>query len=231
MPPELPCPCLCLVADRAAVPEGTLPRRVAQAVSGGVDVVQLRAKDLPGGPLLALARELLEAIDGRAALLVNERVDVAAAVGAAGVQLGEAALPPDAARALLPAGALIGRSVHSVDGALTAARQEADFLLAGTMFATPSHPGGAAAGPELVGRIAAVCDLPLIGIGGITAGNLGAVIAAGASGVAVIRSILAADDPAAAARSVKAELRAAWRRRPPAVVPLPPISTGGSAPE
>ena len=230
MPPALPRPCLCLVTDRAAIPEGTLPRRVAQAVAGGVDLVQLRAKDLPGGELLSLARQLLEAIDGRAALLVNERVDVAAAVGAAGVQLGEEALPPDAARALLPAGAWIGRSVHSVDGAVAAARQGADFLLVGTMFATPSHPGGAAAGPELLGRIAAVCPLPLIGIGGITAGNLGAVIDAGASGVAVIRSILAADDPEAAARWVKRELRAAWRRRPPAAI-RPPISTGGSAPE
>ncbi len=96
----LPKPCLCLVTDRTVVKgdRGNLVERVAQAVRGGVDLVQLREKDLPGGELLELASSLLEAIGGRAKLIVNERADVALAVGAQGVQLGEDALPVSAAR-------------------------------------------------------------------------------------------------------------------------------------
>ena len=206
----LPRPCLCLVADAAVVAPRLLPSRVAAAVAGGVGMVQLRGKELPGGALLSLAAELRGAIAGRAALLVNERVDVAAAAGAGGAQLGEDALPVAAARRLLPAGALIGRSVHSVGGAAQAAADGADFLLVGAMFATASHPGAVPAGPGLLREVARVCRIPLIGIGGISAGNLAPVIDAGASGVAVIRSILAASDPQSAAAELKASLDSAW---------------------
>ena len=198
----LPQPCLCLVTDRRLAPGAELPRRVAAAVAGGVNLAQLREKDLPGGELLVLARELAQAVAGRAPLLVNERVDVAHASGAAGAQLGEAALPASAARRILGPDALIGRSVHSLDGALRAEQDGADFLLAGTMFASASHPGEEPSGPGLVARIEARCALPVIGIGGITAANAAAVMAAGASGVAVISAILAAADPRAAAGEI-----------------------------
>ena len=125
-------------------------RRVARAVEGGVDLVQLRDKDLPGGELLALARELLRALEGRAPLVINERVDVAVAAGAQGVQLGEDALSVEEARKILPPQAWVGRSVHSVDGAIDAENAGADFLVVGTMFATGSHPGAVASGPELM---------------------------------------------------------------------------------
>ena len=104
-------------------------------------MVQLRAKELPGGSLLNLASQLKRAIEGRALLLANERVDVASVAGADGVQLGEEALPVKAARTLLPVNAIVGRSVHSVPGAREAQSEGADFLLVGTMFATGSHPG------------------------------------------------------------------------------------------
>jgi thiamine-phosphate pyrophosphorylase len=181
--------------------------RVAAAVDGGVNLVQLRAKEMPGGQLLALATELKRTIDGRAALLVNERVDVAAAARVDGVQLGEEALPVSAASGLLPPGSLVGRSIHSVEGAEKAASDGADFLMVGTMFATASHPGARPAGPELMRSIAAQCDLPLIGIGGITADNVAEVVEGGASGVAVIRSVLTADDPRAAASDLMSALR------------------------
>lgn len=186
-----------------------LPERVAAAVAGGVDMVQLREKDLPGGQLLQLAAALEEQIVGRARLMVNERVDVAAALPAAGVQLGEAALPVAAARRLLGNDALIGRSVHSVEGALQAVAEGADFLVAGTMYASRSHPGEKPAGPELLRQIAAVADIPVIGIGGITADNVGAVMQAGAAGAAVITNILAAPDPEQAAIRLKTAMRAA----------------------
>jgi thiamine-phosphate diphosphorylase len=204
-------PCLCLVADCSVVgPDDLLPR-VARAVDGGVTLVQLRAKELSSGRMLSLATELKRAIEGRATLLVNDRVDVAAAAGAAGVQLGEEALPVSAARQILSAGSLIGRSVHSASGADRAVADGADFLLLGTMFATVSHPGATPAGPGLMRESASRCDRPLIGIGGITSENVAEVMAAGASGVAVIRSILAAVDPQQAALELSSALRISWR--------------------
>ena len=178
-------------------------------------MVQLRAKEMPGGLMLSLAREMEDVIGGRAALLINERVDVAAVAPAGGVQLGEAALSASSARQLLPAGSLIGRSVHSVEGAVQATSDGADFLVVGTMFATRSHPGEEPAGPGLLRQVAGRCDLPLIGIGGITPENVDSVIEAGASGVAVIRSILAADDPGHAAAEMLSVLEASWQRHGP----------------
>ncbi len=168
-----------------------------------MNLVQLREKDLPGRPLLNLATELRAVISSSALLLINERVDVAAAARADGVQLGEEALPTKEARKILGPEALIGRSVHSEQGALMAEAAGADFLLVGTMYATSSHPGHEPAGPELIRRIAASCSLPLMGIGGITEANLGPVLEAGAQGVAVISSILAAPDPEQAARGLR----------------------------
>ena len=213
---ELKLPCLCLVADCSVVPPGELPCRVAAAVEGGVSLVQLRAKEMPGGSMLSLTLELARITAGRATLLVNERVDVAAAAQAHGVQLGEQALPIRKARQLLVPGSLAGRSVHSVEGAQQAMADGADFLVVGTMFRTSSHPGEEPAGPQLMRNVAAcvggVGGLPLIGIGGITPGNVDAVIGAGASGVAVIRSILSADDPRPAAEKMRSALEASWHK-------------------
>ena len=188
--------------------------KVAQAVAGGVNLVQLREKDLPGRSLLKLACELKTVIGSSALLLINERVDVAAAARADGVQLGEEALPTKDARKILGPEALIGRSVHSEQGAQIAEAEGADFLLVGTMYATSSHPGHEPAGPELIRRIAAGCSLPLLGIGGINEANLGPVLEAGAQGVAVISSILAAPDPEQAARGLRQAVLAALRVSP-----------------
>ncbi len=214
-------PSLCLVADTSVVGRDDIVPRVSAAVAGGVGLVQLRAKELPGGRMMSLAEELKLAIGRRALLLVNERVDIAVAAAADGVQLGEEALPVATTRKLLPGNALIGRSVHSVDGAAEAFTDGADFLVVGTMFATGSHPGTVPAGPGLMREVSLQCSVPLIGIGGITAGNLAEVVSAGASGVAVIRSILTAPDPQAAAAELKLALQEAWRSRPPLPEPVP----------
>ena len=214
----LPRPCLCLVTDRRLGGEQTLVSQVAQAAAGGVNLVQLREKDLPGRTLLELARELRTVIGDSALLLINERIDVAAAVRSDGVQLGEEALPTKEARKILGPEALIGRSVHSVQGAKAAEAEGADFLLVGTMYATSSHPGHEPAGPELIKWIAASCSLPLVGIGGINEANLGPVLAAGAQGVAVISSILAAPDPEQAARGLRQAMLAA--------LPVSPVTEG-----
>ena len=144
--------------------------------------MQLREKDLPGGKLLEMACSLKAAIGDSALLIINERVDVTAASGAAGVQLGEEALPVAAARAILGQGRLVGRSVHTPQGAAKAVAQGADFLLVGTMFATGSHPRARPAGPGLVRDIAGEWPIPIIGVGGINAANLAGVMKAGPKG-------------------------------------------------
>ncbi len=207
MPLSLPYPCLCLVTDRAVCPPDELPRRVSAAVAGGVDMVQLRDKELPGGALFEQAMALREVVQDRALLLVNERADVAAASGAGGAQLGEAAMATELVRAIVGGDSMIGRSVHSVDGAKAAAASGADFLLVGAMFATRSHPGEEPSGPGLLERIrAAGVAVPLLAIGGITADNIAGVMAAGASGAAVITSVLASADPETAARRLKSAM-------------------------
>ena len=209
----LPDPCLCLVTDRHVGDESTLVERVAQAVAGGVDLVQLREKDLHGAQLLDLAQRLRQAIGDRALLVINERVDVAAALPADGAQLGEDAVPVPVARRILGPDLLIGRSVHSVAGAKQAVPEGANFLVVGTMFPSRSHPGEEPAGPKLVAQVVRSCSLPAIGIGGITSENCSQVMEAGAMGVAVITGILAAPDPGEAACRLKETMVAAREKQ------------------
>ncbi len=188
-----------------------LIERIDEAVAGGVDVVQLRDKDLPGGELFDLAASIKEAINGRALFMVNERADVALAAGADGVQLGERAMPTTAARRIMGTEYIIGRSVHSPEGAAAAQAEGADFLIVGAMFSTPSHPEVSPAGPGLLHDIRRLLDangssIPLVGIGGINGSNAGEVMRAGATGVAVITSILAASDAGKAAARLKREM-------------------------
>ena len=194
----------------AGIASDQLVRKIGRAVEGGVDLVQLRDKTLSGGRLLDLARSIVQVIDGRAKLVVNERADVALISAAQGVQLGEGALPVAAAREILGDGLLIGRSVHSTELAVQAESDGADFLVVGTMYPTRSHPGLLPAGPGLMSDISARCQVPLIGIGGIVPENIHELIMAGASGVAVITNILAAEDTKAAAEQLKDTLVASW---------------------
>jgi thiamine-phosphate diphosphorylase len=215
--PELPVPCLALVTDRHATQGRPLDTVVAAALDGGVNLVQLREKDLSARELWALAIRLRELTEGRALLLVNDRLDVALAAGADGVQLAGHSLPPAAARAALGPQRLIGCSVHDATEAEAAARGGADFLLVGTLYPSRSHPGQAGAGPALIEEVRGAVDLPLVGIGGISALTARGVLMAGARGVAVISAIMAAPDPAAAAAKLRDALRTVepLRRGPP----------------
>ena len=127
-------------------------------------------------------------------LFVNDRLDVALAVHAAGVQLGRGSLPPIEARRL-NAGWWIGRSVHSIEEARSAPAEGADYLLAGPVYATATHPEAAPLGLERLGLIAEV-GLPVIAIGGVTPARVRELRAAGAYGVAAIRALWDATDPA-----------------------------------
>ncbi len=201
-------PRLHLVTDRRRCAGRDLREVVVAAVEGGVGAVHLREKDLPARELLRLARELLSLVRPRGALLlVNDRLDVAMAAGADGVELPAAGLPVAEARRLWPGG-LIGASVHSPQEASSACDQGADFALLGTIYATGSHPGQAGGGPELL-RTAAAAACPLVAIGGINAANAREVMAAGASGIAVITALTLAADVASAARELRRAVEAA----------------------
>ena len=206
-------PALCLVTDCRLCSAERLVSTVAAAVDGGVTMVQLREKDLPAVELFRLALALKEAVGDRALVLVNDRVDVALATGADGIQLGAGSLPVPAARALVGSGRLLGRSVHNVAEAVQAERDGADFLVLGTIYPSRSHPGTPGAGPGLVGQVKAAVQVPIIAIGGVDAGNAGEVMAAGAAGVAVISAILGAAAPRAAARDLATAVAAGWRLR------------------
>ena len=181
-------PVVCLITDRARVggADGTV-ERVRWAASAGVQLVQVRERDLDGGPLTALVRRCVEAVRGSGArVLVNDRLDVALAAGADGVHLRADSLPPSAARSIAPAGFLIGRSVHRLDEALRVA-PDVDYLIAGTVFPTPSKP----AGTPLLGvgglrSIAAAVRVPVLAIGGISIERIGQIAEAGAAGVAAV---------------------------------------------
>ena len=204
--PRLPDRILCLVTDGK---RGTpwqrgreLSKPVQAAVRGGVNMVQVREKHLRDDDLLGLVTGLRGVVAGGTLLIVNDRVNVATAARANGVQLGERAMSATDARALAGNAILIGRSVHSTAAALTAEEEGADFLVLGTVFPSRSHPHGPVGGLELVSDVTAAVRLPVIGIGGITAETAGRVVGAGAAGVAVISAILADADPEGAARKL-----------------------------
>ena len=219
-PPPLPIPCLCLVTDRRQHPHVPLEDIVDSAVSGGAGLIQLREKDLPASELYALARRLKDAINNRALLFINDRLDIALAARADGVQLGETALPLCAAKAILAATAspgkrlLFARSVHSPQGALHAQAQGADLLTLGSIFPTTSHPGAPTGGLPLIQTAAQAIQIPILAIGGVTPDNIASVITAGASGAAVITAIAASPDPQSATAALSQNMRTAWASRP-----------------
>jgi thiamine-phosphate diphosphorylase len=177
----------------------------AAAIAAAGSAVALHARDrAAGGAALAraAARLLALARPAEAAVFVSGRPDVAAALGAQGVQLAAEDLAPADARRILPAG-WIGRSVHTAAEAAAAVDEGADYLLVGNVYQTASHPGRPAAGLDLV-RAAAALGRPVIAIGGIDAARAGAVRQAGAWGVAAIAALWRAPDPAAAALALLA---------------------------
>jgi len=189
----------CLIAERAQC-SGELEATNEAALGAGVRTVHLREKQATTLEIYNLARRLRQLTRRYDALLViNDRADVALAVGADGVHLGWQSLPVAEVRRLVGRGRLIGKSVHNLAEAQQAASEGVDYMFASPVFDTPSKAGLV---PTLgLDRLAEICksvNLPVIGLGGIDSSNAAAVIEAGACGIAVIRAILAASDPAVA---------------------------------
>jgi thiamine-phosphate pyrophosphorylase len=183
------------VAARA----GWAPADLAQAyLDAGAPLLQIRAKNLASGPLLALCDVVVQAAARcGASVIVNDRADVAALAGAAGVHVGQDDLAPAAARRLLGADAIVGFSTHTVEQIEAARVEPISYLAVGPVFGTRTKDTGyAAVGLDLVSTAARLAgSLPVVAIGGITLDTVASVIGAGATSVAVIGDLLATGDP------------------------------------
>jgi thiamine-phosphate pyrophosphorylase len=193
---------LTLVTDRGQTRGRDLVAVVGACLAAGLPAVQIREKDLGAAELALLCRRLVgPARDAGALVVVNDRVDVALAVGAGAVQRTNTSLAVDDIRAVAGRRLRIGASVHSLEDAVDAERKGADWVVFGPVFDTPSkRPYGPPQGLQRLAAVTREVRIPVVAIGGITPERVGEVRAAGAHGVAVISGILAADSPADATR-------------------------------
>lgn len=189
---HLSLPALYLVTS----PSDTLMPTVEAALQGGLKLVQYRDKTAPDCERLEIAAQLCQLCHQYDALfIVNDRVDLALAVEADGVHLGQQDIPMDLARRILGPQYIIGRSTTNVEEMQRAIEEQADYIGVGPVYATPTKPGKAAAGFDYVRYAAQNAPMPWYAIGGIDQGNLNDVLAAGAQGVAVVRAIMDAQEP------------------------------------
>jgi thiamine-phosphate pyrophosphorylase len=205
----LPTP-LYVILDRGAAGGRALPPLLDAVLAGGCRTVQLREKSMPLIDLypaaLALRRRCREA---GCLFIVNDLVDLALALEADGVHVGQEDLPARDARRILRPGMILGVSTHDEEQARRARDDGADYVAVGSVFPTGSKAGFRLVGPELVRRVRPEIPVPLVAIGGITLDNVTEVIQAGADAVAVISAVCAAPDPAAATRGFLETIRAA----------------------
>ena len=201
---------LYVILDRGAAGDRNLAPLLEAVLEGGCRVVQLREKTMPLGDLYPVARALRKRCREAGCLfIVNDRVDLALAVEADGVHVGQDDLPAREARRLLSPGMILGVSTHDENQARLARDDGADYVAVGSMFPTGSKAGFRLVGPDLVRRVRPEIRVPLVAIGGITTDNVAEVIRAGADVVAVISAVCAAPDPAAAARAFLEAIRTA----------------------
>jgi thiamine-phosphate pyrophosphorylase len=203
--------CLYVVTDRHEAAGRDLEEIVAAAARGGAGAIQLREKDLSARDLYALGARLQTALSPYGVpLLINDRLDVALALDAAGVHLAGHSLPTAVARRVLGANKLLGVSTHSVEEARCAAEDGADFIVFGPVFTTPSKVVyGPPQGLQHLRTVIRAVRIPVLAIGGIDHTNLSQVVQAGAYGVAMIRAVLAAPDPYKATQQLRAAFAAA----------------------
>ena len=205
---------LYVILDPEVTRGRALPAVLDAVLAGGCRLVQLRDKRMPLTELYAVARALSARCRQAGALfIVNDRADLALAVGAGGLHVGQDDLPAAAARRILARGMVLGVSTHDPEQARRALADGADYVAVGSIFPTGTKAGFQLVGPELVRTLRPEIPVPLVGIGGITADNAASVIEAGADAVAVISAVCAADDPEAATRRLIERLEPA-RGRP-----------------
>ena len=181
-------PIVCLITDRKRLfdpgPEAVL-EQVRGAAARGIQLVQIRERDLDGRALYDLSRQAVEAVKGSATrVIVNDRLDVALAARAHGVQLRSGSFSASRVRKMVPPGFLIGQSVHNVDEATTT--RSVDFFIYGTVFETVSKPGVVPAGLERLSEVVKATAVPVLAVGGVCADRIPRVLETGAAGFAAI---------------------------------------------
>lgn len=200
---------LYVISGQCFTPDRELLRVMEQALAGGATVIQLREKNMTVREMVEVGAKLQElARQHRATFIINDHVDVALAIDADGVHLGQDDLPVSKARAMLGPKKIIGLSTHSLEQALEASSLPLDYLGVGPVFTTPTKPDARPVGLELLTKVFRRLTVPFVAIGGIEEINLEQVLAAGAKNVAVIRAVVAADDVTEAARRLKARITA-----------------------
>jgi len=191
-----------VITDRAFSKGRSITEIVAKAIAGGAGIIQLRDKESTAKKLIQDALALRELTKEKNVIfIVNDRVDVALAVDADGVHLGQDDFPVNLARKIIREDKIIGVSVGSVEEAIQAVRDSADYVSIGSIFPTRTKPdAGDAVGIQIITEIKKYIHVPLVAIGGITADNIAEVAAAGADCAAVISAVVGADDVEAAVR-------------------------------
>ncbi|NVO00699.1 MAG: thiamine phosphate synthase [Geobacteraceae bacterium] len=195
---------LYLITDRNQTGSLRLLDVVDDALKGGVRGIQLREKDLSSRELYELAYDLRKlTAKYNARLIINDRIDIALAVDADGVHLGYNSMPIHRARKLLGSSRLIGLSCHNQVNAIMAQENGADFITFGPVYYTPSKANyGKPVGVDKLETVCHLLDIPVFALGGIKENNIDEVLAAGASGIALVSAIIASDDPAATAKEM-----------------------------
>lgn len=195
---------LYLVTDRMLMRTKTLGEAVEQAVIGGCTMVQLREKEISSLDFYVLALEMKKITDRYSIpLIINDRIDIAMAVGATGVHIGQKDIPADIARKLIGKNMLLGVSTASVAEAVNAAKAGADYLGVGAMFPTGTKPDAGFVSMEELGRIRREVDIPIVVIGGISKENAMLFQPMGIDGLAVVSAVIAQPDIKKSAADLK----------------------------
>lgn len=199
--------CLNLVTEES-VPLNTLLNIIQKAVAGGVDIVQLREKFSDGKLFYEKALAVKQVLHKmRVPLIINDRVDIALAIGADGVHLGQSDLPLPAVKKIIPESMIVGISAANLEEALEAERNGADYIGVGALFSTASKQDAEVLPEGMLDKICQQVTIPVIAIGGITAERMITLSNIRISGVAVVSAIMKSEDPEQAAKELKGLLR------------------------
>lgn len=195
---------LYLVTDPDAGKERTVQEVVEKAISGGVTMVQMREKEGDTGQLLEKAKKLKEILEENGIpFIIDDRIDIMLAVDADGVHVGQSDMPCAVARKLIGEDKILGVSVHTVEEAMKAEKEGADYLGVGAIFSTKTKKDADAVSLETLKKIVESASIPIVAIGGIHAKNAMRLQGSGIHGIAVVSAIMKAEDPMENAKALK----------------------------
>ena len=195
---------LYVILDRKCQRGRSFLETARSAIRGGADVIQLRDKELSTKELIRQGMPIRELTRQTETLfIVNDRVDVAVALRADGVHLGQNDLPIETAKKIAGPQILVGKSTHSLEQALQAEREGADYIAVGPVFATPTKPDSIPVGIKMIEEVRQKVGIPFVAIGGIDAENIQQILDEGATHIAVVRAVVGAENVEMAARELK----------------------------